>query len=279
MALGFNNKVALGAFGGPPKTYPTGGFLSGGQPGRPQTRVVDPTKIGNMSVAEMRQYGDNPITAGDLEDPVTLSQFYQGPKFSNLDNFGTSPYASSLKSFIDNLDTSYSGGSYKARDRMGEALPEYDAMRTRLNQRYNRDQQAAQEGLDRKFAALGGGPSGASIKASEKLAGDFAAKKGEEALGIDAEEAQARRGLQETEYGREYESGEKARGYGFQGKLAGAEAKLGGYGTLANLDLAYKNAQKEALNDEFNKIMAMYQAKHSGGLLGGGGFLGTGIGA
>jgi hypothetical protein len=47
---------------------------------------------------------------------------------------------------------------------------------------------------------------------------------------------------------------------------------------LGQLDLGFKTAQKEATNDEFNKIMARYQAKNSGGLFGGGGFLGLGGG-
>jgi hypothetical protein len=50
----------------------------------------------------------------------------------------------------------YTGGTYKAKDLSG-ALPEYDAIRARLNTRYSQTQQQAQDSLDREFAAMGEG--------------------------------------------------------------------------------------------------------------------------
>lgn len=207
------------------------------------------------------------------------ASYLSNPKLADLNYYGSSPHQAPLQKFIDTLDTSYSGGSYKARDRMAEALPEFDAMRRRMDTKYNREHMTAQDALDRQFAALGGGPSGAQMKQTTKLAGKFAEQKSQDALALEAEEAKARRGLQESEYAKEFQSGEAARGYGFQGKLAGVNAKMQGLTGLANLDIQWKTQQKEAMNDLFDKMMAQYQARHSGGLLGGGGILGTGIGA
>jgi hypothetical protein len=238
----------------------------------PGPTAVSPLATMGKSMLDLRQEGTNPYTTNDVGGSNFAMDMFQGPKFADLNNFSTSPYASKLSGFIN--DFGYKGGAYQAKDRMGEQMPEYDAMRARLESQYKREGQTAQENQSRQFAALGGGPSGAAIKQTQILDDQLARAKSEGMLGVDAQEAQARRGLQETENARAYESGEKARGYGFEAD----QAKLGGMNALGQLDLGFKTAQKEATNDEFNKIMARYQAKNSGGLFGGGGFLGLGGG-
>lgn len=214
-------------------------------------------KVGNMDFGPVK-------SPWEQMDGLEQANSLTNPAFGDLNFYGNSPYASQLQSFISGIP----GSNYKAKDMSKTALPAYDAMRSRLNSQYNTTQQQGQDAIDRQFAAMGGGPSGAQVKQTENLVGSIAKQRGEDMDSINAHEAEARTGLQQQESQKEFQSGEAGRGYQFQG-----------IGTLGNLDLQYKNAQKEAMNDQFNKIMAQYQSRHSGGLLGGGGFLGTGIGA
>lgn len=251
------------------------------------------------------------------------SQF-MGPKYSNLSTFGANPYSSSLSGSLSSMpqfqpisapgSTYTSSGPYKqdayqAKDMSKTALPQYDAMRERLNSQYSQQQGQSQDALDRQFAAMGGGPgNGAQAKQTENLSAGIAKQKGDDLLGINAEEAQARTALQQQEEQKAFQSGETEKGYGFQagqsdigrqfqaGQTASQMGMQAGMfnqqmqqsqnqfnfnagTTLAGLNTAWDQAQAEANNNEFNKALAQYQSQHSGGLLGGGGFLGTGIGA
>jgi hypothetical protein len=145
-------------------------------------------------------------------------------------------------------------------------------------------------------------------KQTENLAGKIAEAKGQDTASLDLEEAKTRRSLQEAEANKEFQSGETSKGYTFQAGQGNAarefaanqfnagqsseaqrfnsqmgqqanQFKFEANAKIASLDMAWREAQLEAQNNEFNKALSEWQAKHSGGLLGGGGFLGTGIGA
>jgi hypothetical protein len=83
-----------------------------------------------------------------------------GQNFADISSFGESPYTSSLKKMISDYKTptsNFQENGYKAKDMSGTALPQYDAMRSRLDQQYSKIQSQSQDSLDRQFAAMGGG--------------------------------------------------------------------------------------------------------------------------
>lgn len=191
----------------------------------------------------------------------------------DINQFGNSPLHDSISGQVDNLKN-FKYDAYKAKDMSNSALPQYDAMRSRLDRQYSQSQGQAQDALDRQFAAAGGGPgNGAQAKQTENLAADVNRQKSSDLEGINQQEAQTRFGLQQAEAQKEFQSQEAGKGYGFQAQQAGLQGQMG----LGQMDLGYQQAQAESRNNEFNKVMAQHQAAHSGGLLGGGGFLGTGM--
>lgn len=230
---------------------------------------------------------------------------YQGQ--NDLSKFGLNPYSKGLSDYVANMPgfTPISAGTataipdaYKAKDMSQTALPQYDAIRTRINSQYSQNQSQAQDALDRQFAAAGGGPgNGAQAKQTENLAASMERQKGADLQGVNAEEAQTRQGLQQQEAQKEFQSGEANKALQFQSgeAQAGRQMQAGEFnnqmqqeqnqfglqaGTaLAGLNTSWDQAQAEANNNEFNKVISEWQARHSGGLFGGGGFLGTGIGA
>lgn len=248
------------------------------------------------------------------------SQYMGG---TDLNRFGQNPSSSPLQDMLSSMpqfqgvnaapitagSSNYQQNAYQAKDMSTAALPQYDAMRTRLNSQYSQSQGQAQDALDRQFAASGGGPgNGAQAKQTENLAAATASQKSNDLEGINAQEGQTRTQLQQQQDQMAFQSGEAQKGYAFQAgqgdlgrqfqaNLFNAQQstqgqqfnqqmlqsqnqfKFGANASIAGLNLQYQQAQQEAVNNEFNKALSQFQAQHSGGLLGGGGFLGTGIGA
>lgn len=242
----------------------------------------------------------------------------------NLSQYGPAPGSSALTSSMNAMkapgqvsaDTTgftpdagtFTPNAYQAKDMSNTALPQYDAIRNRLNAQYAQTQDTAQTGLDRQFAASGGGPgNGAEAKQTENLASDVAKQKGQDLQSLNAQEAQTRTDLQNQENQKAFQSGESQKGMQFefgQNQLnrtqAGAEAasaeklSAGEFNSqmgmqynqnmfdnsakISGLDMQWDQAQAEANNNAYNKALSDFQAQHSGGLLGGGGFLGTGFG-
>ena len=247
---------------------------------------------------------------------------YQGN--ADLTQFGVSPYSSALQASITNMQgpqsispanmwgiyaagNPYKEDTYKAKDMSSASLPQYDAMRKRLESQYSQQQSQGQDAIDRQFAAMGGGPgNGAQLKQTENLAGEIAKQKGNDLEAINAQEAADRQRLQEQESQKEFQSAETQKGYGFQAaqadtarrQAAASEAaqlglsaqefnaqqqqafnqfQFGANSTIAGLNTAWDQAQAESRNNEFNKVLSEWQARHSGGLGGGGGYLGLGL--
>lgn len=127
--------------------------------------------------------------------------------------------------------------AYKGRSISG-SLPEYDAIRARLNSNYSQIHGQAQDALDRQFAAMGGGPgNGAQAKQTENLAGTIARQKSQDLEGLNFQEAAERRMLQKEEDQRAFQSGEALA----QRNFAGEEAHKG----------------RESENEKFNKQAEM----------------------
>lgn len=178
---------------------------------------------------------------------------------------------------------------YQAKDMSKAALPQYDLARQQTTEALNAQEGSQRDAMNRKFAALGGGPGGASIKAGMQADQAAAENRASAMNQIGQQEAQTRLALQQQEAQKEFESGEQAKMYNAQAATHNKEFNadllsknnqfvFDANSKIAALDLGYKSAQQQAADDQFNAEMSAYQAKHSGGLLGAGGILGTGIG-
>lgn len=176
---------------------------------------------------------------------------------------------------------------------LGQPVNHFDRARERASQRANTAAQTGGDALKRRFASLGGMNSGAAIKA-QQLNDESANRQREEAIqGVDAAEAQdvQRRGEMDRQYaeadkGRAFAAGEAEKGRAFQkahndldrqfqDKVFAFDSKS----KLRALDQA--DAQFGFQKDQagFNQRLEKYKAGQSGGLFGGGGFLGLGFGA
>lgn len=218
----------------------------------------------------------------------------------NLSDFTQSPLLASFQQGAQGAIDKYAGqdfsipvdsSSYQAKDMTNAVLPEYDAMRSRLDKQYSQTQSQAQDALDRQFAAMGGGPgNGAQLKQTENLASSIAQQKGNDLDQINAQEAATRRGLQTQEENKAFESSEAAKNRVAQGNQFNTQAKMTQSGnvmnattslqsTLAQLQtqwdqlqaqIASENAknQMEANAQAFNQAMAAADYHTSGGFLG-----------
>lgn len=170
---------------------------------------------------------------------------------------------------------------YQARDL--SAIPEYQQLAQRTEQSYNKNAQGSNEALQRRFAAMGGLNSGAYIKQAE-----IQQQQNQEAKSNAMNDLGAKFAGQESE--RAYQSGEQAKNFNasatnqtnqFNAGLArqGQMDQIEGQSKIAALEAQQQQMEQGANESEFNAAMQQYQAKHSGGFLGAGGFLGTGMGA
>lgn len=214
---------------------------------------------------------------------------YQG---MNLNSFGNSPYTSALQSSLASmpqfqpLSQSSYGSAYQAKDISSKPLPQYDAMRQRLNSQYSQVQDQGQNSIDRQFAAMGGGPgNGAQVKQTENLASGVAQQKDSDLQNLNFQEANTQTQLQQQQDQMAFQSNEALQGRQFQGAQFNSQGQMqqnqfnfGAQTSIDQLNQGWQQAQLDANTTNFNEAMANFQAQHSGGLLGAGGFLGTGGG-
>lgn len=166
---------------------------------------------------------------------------------------------------------------YTAKEITGP-LPEYDLARTKLKEEANVAGQAGSDSLARRYAAMGGGlNSGSFIKQAEIQNQDVENRKAEGMRDIAAQEATTRRGMSEKESDKEFQSGENAKNFNAQQAFQDKVFRFDSASKLGQLDLAYKSAELNAATEAYNAELNAYTAKHSGGLLGAGGFLGLGL--
>ena len=162
------------------------------------------------------------------------------------------------------------GTKYKAKD---SNSPEYASMRNDLISQNNAAKSDAMNALERKFAAMGNLNSGAYIKQSQIADQNY--------------NQQAQRSLNdfnnsiaEKEAQREFQSQEA---YNQRAFAASGQARQEAYQNfdnntkLAALQNAWYQSIQNHADSQFNAEMAKYQAEHTGGLFGGGGFLGLGL--
>lgn len=156
----------------------------------------------------------------------------------------------------------------------------YEIQRKQVSQRLQAQGQQQSSALNRRFAQLGGGPSGAAIKAQQNLESELGQQR-EEALGnIAAQEAVAQRedekfnkqfGLQERaqkaseeQFGKQFGLQEKGfglqeRGMGLQEQQLAENIKQGEFGR----SFADKQFSAERADQAFNKSVSAAQLKGS----------------
>ena len=174
-------------------------------------------------------------------------------------------------------------------------LQEYDAIKNRLNQRTQATNNEANDAITRRYAALNAVGSGSYQKALEQQQQAYQSQQVQNEQEVGFAEAQARRALQEQENQRQFGSEESYKQREFAASQGEREATLGvdqfnadlafrqnmaafeSNSKLRALDLAGYQAEMGARDSAFNKDLAQYTAKNQGGLLGAGGFLGTGL--
>jgi hypothetical protein len=170
------------------------------------------------------------------------------------------------------------------------ALPQFDLMRQRaqreISQKGNADAQGTQDIMRRRLAASGSLQSGAGIKALQ-TAQETASQKTQEQLqsareGIDSQEAQQRTQLEESTKGRNLQREQFNEEQRFRDRMFRADtfAKFQDLERqVESMDLSQLQVKLQQEESLFNQKLARWQASNTGGLFGGGGFLGTGIGA
>jgi hypothetical protein len=172
-------------------------------------------------------------------------------------------------------------------------LPEFGTFRRRAEQQIGAGVQQANDALTRRFSAMGNLNSGAAVKQQQLLEDQGRQEKETAMQDIDAKESAARRELQSQQDSQDMALQESVRGRNLQRDQSNAERqfqdkvfRFDQKSKLKQLDLSidslgFQQDQLQQQKDEaeFNKRMERYKAGHTGGLLGGGGFLGTGIGA
>lgn len=158
--------------------------------------------------------------------------------------------------------------------------PQLNSARVRAGSQASAETQQANDAVTRRFAAMGGLGSGAYIKQTELQQQRGEDRKAEAMSKVDAQEAD----LMSHELDKEYQSGEAAKGRGLQREMYNSDLdfkdkvfRFDSNSKLAQMQLAFEQSDRDSQDQEFNKQLSLYQAKNQGGLLGAGGFAGTGL--
>lgn len=169
-----------------------------------------------------------------------------------------------------------SAPSYKARN--PNDIPGVAIAKQNVANQYAAQAGTQTDALSRRFAAMGAGNSGAFLKQQQLALQDAADKSVDAQGGIDYQAAK-------NEADKEFQSSESTKQQDLQRETYNAESdfkdkvfKFDSTSKLAQLEQGFIQSERDAQDQQFNKEMQQYQQQHSGGLLGAGGFLGTGLG-
>lgn len=152
----------------------------------------------------------------------------------------------------------------------GKGGSPYDAVRQKATKDAGNQEAQGLDAITRRFAAMGNLNSGSYVKAQEELSRQ-AQERNQDAQGkIDMAEVQgalpyAEMEQKESQFGRQL---------GQQESQFGRELPL----KQRQLDLEASQQALDAHANDLNYELGQYQSQHSGGLFGGGGFLGIGGG-
>lgn len=229
--------------------------------------------------------GRNPFSPSPFDTAYKPQQYLNGPMSDSASALQRRLNSMQMPGHIAAPDEIK---GYNAKDYSG-SLPEYDQVRQQTSQNLNAQTQSNQDALDRKFAANGMSNSGAAVKALQVNNQQAGENRAQAMNNIGFQEAGTRRQLQQGEENKAFQSGEQAKYYNAQAKTHNSEYnnqldfqnnqfQFDANSKIAGLDLAFRQAQQQSADSEFNAAMESYRAQHTGGLLGSGGILGTGIG-
>lgn len=160
-------------------------------------------------------------------------------------------------------------------------LKEYEGIKQAVSNRANAAKQGNLEAMQRRFAASGNLNSGAAMKAQDVAAREADQQAADQLANVDlqaASELQRRKegdlARKDAVAGRNLQRDMTNQSMAFQDKMS----KFDAGSKLAQLDIGFDQFALQRGESEFNKAQARHSARNSGGLFGGGGFLGLGIG-
>lgn len=160
----------------------------------------------------------------------------------------------------------------------------FDVARKRAGQAAVAAKQTQGDALKRRFAAMGALNSGSAIQAEQQSAQKVDEQLANQNEAIDAGQAQEEQRKAEVQQGRDFQAGEAEKQRTFQAGQAGIDRafqdkvfSFDSASKLRALDQMDRQFGLQKDESEFNKRMAEEQAKKTGGLFGGGGFLGLGL--
>lgn len=163
-------------------------------------------------------------------------------------------------------------------------LKQFESVRQGVMARGNTAKQGNLEAMQRRFAAMGGLNSGAAIKSQQVAAEEADRATADQLAGVDTQETNERQRRLENEQNQNNAREEAMLGRNFQREMTNQSmafqdriSKFDAGSKLAQLDLGFEQFGLSKDESEFNKAVARDKAKHSGGLFGGGGFLGLGL--
>lgn len=161
----------------------------------------------------------------------------------------------------------------------------FDSARSRLQGRLRADDQEQENALKRRFAASGMLNSGAAIKTLENQKQEQDRNREDQLQGLDVAQSQAEIQNQQQTDQLNFQAENQARQRNLSRELQNADREfqdkvfnLDSTAKLAQLDLAVEQFQVDKDTTDFNKRLSKFEAQNSGGLFGGGGFLGLGTG-
>jgi hypothetical protein len=161
---------------------------------------------------------------------------------------------------------------------VGTAAPTtFDVARRRLDQQSASNKQESTDAIQRRFAALGGLNSGSSLKAQQMAQDQADSQKQNQMDSINAAEADDAARKQEAQTQRDFASAEAEKQRGFQKEQSGIDRAF--QDKVFSFDSSSKLKQLDMMGQELamkNKA-TQHQIETTGGLFGGGGFLGLGI--
>jgi hypothetical protein len=187
--------------------------------------------------------------------------------------FAAPPQLHTLQGKIDQTFQNAQPGPRLQMERPG-ANPYFAAQRNAMAGRFAGAAQQGQGAIDRRFAANGMGGSGSAIKATMMNQAQADQGREEAMLGIAGQEQQANEALVGRNFQRE--------GTNFQQELSESPigrlmAQLQAQGQLSGVDQGYKQLLADYLANKENARLGQQQLEKTGGLFGGGGFMGLGF--
>lgn len=151
-----------------------------------------------------------------------------------------------------------------------DVTPQYEMQKKLAEQGLNKQAQGQREAMQRRFAQLGGGPSGAAIKSEQNLEAQLGEQRQQALTGIEMSKLQAQQEENKrisdlafqnemAQRGLEYQAGESALGRALQERGMSNQAKQ----AAAQMAFARQQAEWDRIDQAFNKAVSLGQMSQS----------------